>query len=140
MFYNKKNTIFIIALFVIVTLIFVLRGGSSGIEFDISDETLTMSYSDKYSFAVPIRDIDTVELADGLDLGECIEGEAGKKYSYGTWENTPYGEYSLCCLTKVTTYVVITDKDGEHYVFNIENASSTTEMKDALITYMESLE
>ena len=136
---DKKNLIFVIAIFVGVTIFFIVRGGSTGISFDLSNETITMSYSDKYSFSVPVEDIETISLTEDIDLGECLTGEAGKKYSYGTWENTQYGQYQLCSLTKLTTYVVIEDNAGTYYVFNTENADTTTELCDALNRYRDGL-
>ena len=137
MFTDKKNIIFLVIIFVGVTLFTIFSGNSANITFDLKEDSIVISGPSDYSYTILLDDIDETELRVIDDFGQCISGDAGKKFSYGEFENTELGRYNLCALTKLSTCIVVTDKENTIYVFNFENASTTTEFHKTFTEYLD---
>ena len=74
---SKKNLIFILLVFVVVTA-YTLFGGGKGYDFSLENETLTVSGPEEYSFSVPFADIADVALAEDFDPGLCVSGGSSR--------------------------------------------------------------
>lgn len=134
---SKKNLIFILLVFVVVTAYTLFGGGGKDFDFSLENETLTVGGPEEYSFSVPFADIADVALAEDFDPGLCVSGGSSRKYNWGTWENAAFGEYQLCMLAKLSDCVVVTAADGAHYVFNIESDRTTAEFASSFREYLD---
>lgn len=137
---RTRNIVFIIALFVIVTLFYIIRGGGPAITPVAEETRFTISITEKketvYTYSVDYKDIDTLQVIELDDKGELIQGESNKNYTYGTFKNDKYGEYTICGLTKLKTYMEIRTVDGKYFLSNFENKDTTTEFCRALREYI----
>ena len=121
---KHANLIAVIAIFVVVTLISVFKGGEA-ILLDFGEDSLSISGVGDFSCTVNYRDIDTVELLDHADLGTIVDGTKSGLYSYGVWHSDSWGDYTLCVTNKVDSFIMITETDGHVTVFNYQNSSDT---------------
>ena len=137
MFGNKRNLIFIILIFVGVTIFFIIRNNNSAFTpFKVDGDSFVLSGSADYSFSIPISSIDTVELTVYDAAGDCIEDHSTRNYTLGTYKNDSFGTYKACLLKKVSDCIFIKCKNGDSFVFNYESASSTRELHKAILNYM----
>lgn len=132
MFGNKRNLIFIIVIFVGVTIYFIARNGSSPYSFSISDQTIKLAGSNDYSYSLPISSIKSMELTEIDDYGEAVKDASDRSHICGTYRNDQFGQYDLWVIKKISQVIVITDTDGHVLVINYENARSTQELYKAL--------
>lgn len=138
MFGNKRNLIFIILIFVGVTIFFIINSSNNGfIPFTVKDDSFIISGSKEYSFTINIADVDTITLSEIPDMGECIEDHSTRKYNCGTYKNDTYGTYEACLLKKIKRCIEITTKDGNTYVFNYESRTATEELYKAILEYKD---
>lgn len=135
---SKKNLLFAIVILLAVTA-YTMFGGKSGTGFSLNNDILTIGGPEEYSFSVPCREIAAVSLAEGFDPGLCLTGGSTRKYCWGTWQNAEFGEYELCMLTAIDDCVVVTDTEGKHYVFNLENERTTNDLVPSFQEYLDTL-
>jgi len=133
MFNNKWNLIRIIAIFVGVTVYFIARSGSSPYSISMADQTIRVTGGNEYSYSLPMESIDSVELTEIENFGECIQDACDGKHICGIFKNEQFGQYDIWTIKKIDPVIVITDKGGHVFVVNYESARSTQELYKALL-------
>ena len=118
------NLITIIAIFAVVTVVSVFKGGGA-VLLDFGEDSLSISGVEDFSYTVHYRDIDTVELLAHADLGTAVDGAKSGLYSYGVWRSDSWGDYTLCVTSAADNFIMITETDGHVTVFNYQNTSDT---------------
>ena len=138
MFGNKRNLLVIIAIFVGVTIYFIVKKGSPNpYSFSVADDMISLTGGNDYAYSVAFDDIDSIELEQNLDIGECIEGASNRSHICGIYENDRFGRYDLWVIKKVNSYIIITDKADHVLVINFEDARSTNELYKAILEYIK---
>ncbi len=137
MFGNKWNLILIIAIFVGVTVYFIARNGSSPYSISMADQTIKVTGENDYSYSLSMDSIDSVELTEIEDHGECILDACDGKHICGIFKNEQFGQYDIWTIKKISPVVVITDKNGHVFAVNYESARSTQELYKALLEIID---
>lgn len=132
---KHANLITIAAIFAVVTVISVFRGGGT-ILLDFGEDSLSISGVEDFSCTVYYRDIDTVELFSSADLGTAVDGGKSGPHSYGVWRSDAWGDYTLCVTNKSDNYIIITETDGHVTVFNYQNSSDTELLFEAFQNHL----
>ena len=118
------NLITILAIFAVVTIITVFKGGGA-VLLDFDEDSLSISGIEDFDCTVSYGDIGTVELLSPADLGTAVDGAESGAYSYGVWHSDAWGDYTLCVTSKADNFIIITETHGHVTVFNYQNTSST---------------
>lgn len=131
-----RNIIFIVILLAAATVYyFVHPSEPQGLSF--GDEAMTVAAEGEPPYTIEVRydDIEDLEQAKDLDLGQCLEGGETKRCRYGLWENDAFGQYRLCVWTGLTQYVVLDTAEGT-VVCNYESDEATGSLYDALVKFL----
>lgn len=133
----KKIDIIIAVAIFIGGIVYALFGGSGFVTNDCGDTAVTVSVPNGYSYTVNYEDIQSIELIDMPELGECIDGGSEKKISYGVWKNELWGNYTACVSERFASCILITCKDGSHYIFTSEIESSTEPFYQSFVEFVQ---
>lgn len=130
--YSKKLNYFLpVIIIVIVGIVSLLRGGGQ-MGLDIGDDAMTVTSPDEFSFTVAFDEIGSMELVELTDPGTMLSGDENSGFSWGTWENEAWGQYSRCTCKKADQAILITTLDDAHMVFSFESDDTTASLLDAL--------
>ena len=133
---QTRNIIFIVLLLAAATVHYFLHPSEpSGLSFGEESMTVAAEGEPHYTIEVRYDDIEDLERAADLELGECLEGGETKRCRYGLWENDSFGRYRLCVWTGLTEYVVMETAEGT-VVCNYESDESTVSLYDALVKFL----
>jgi hypothetical protein len=140
--YIRKFNRFLPALLVLGLMIYGLIHGfspkSGGIEIDTGGDSMIISGPDRsIVYRIKYGDIASMTLADSFERGQCVSGAGTKTYSYGTWTNDKFGDYSLCIQNKVRHCIIVETSYGVT-VFNFESNNATDSFYTALIKLLQS--
>lgn len=107
--------------------------GDNRVMIDVQGGAVTVDGPQGSYFSVRYEDIDTLELIDCLDRGECVDGGTRRGYSYGLWRSAALGEYTLIVRDKVDACIVITDRSGQTLAFNYESGEVTNNLYELIL-------
>jgi len=134
---NKiANIIIIAAIFIGVTLYFIISGGDTMI-LDFEESTLTIHGVSDFTETVQYSEIESAELMDIPELGVMAEGYTKGQYSCGTWENEQYGSYRLFITDKATNCIKLKLTDGRIIVFNYIQSYHTQEVHEMMLEFLD---
>lgn len=128
---SKQKNWGVLLIVVAVVMLYTLSGGSVGICLNFEDEALAVSASD-YDWTIPYDRIEALELVSLPDTGNMLDGVSRRNLRCGTWENEVWGEYTLCIRPDIDRCIVMTQKDGEVFVFNYESSSTTESLAEMI--------
>lgn len=133
---RKINLILTIILFAIIFL-FLWKDDSKSVLLDFQDTALTLNApaDDAFSVTIPYAGIQSVDLISELAFGRCTDGVDLEDRKNGSWENSAYGDYTLCVYANVPVYIVLHTAQGVT-VFNYESESTTQQLYEALLPYL----
>jgi len=133
MFGNKRNLIFIIVIFVGMTVYLIARNGAAApYSISVADSKISLTGKNDYSYSMEMSDIASLELTEMDDFGEAVTDGSDRNHLCGIYNNEQYGRYDLWILKKIRAVIVIEDTAGHTLVFNYEDARSTQELYKAL--------
>lgn len=122
---NRVLRFLLLLLFLAAFTALSLALGGSGITLDFDTDGLTVSGPKKFSFAVEYGRIAGLEQVELTDPGTLISGGENRSYTWGTWENDAWGQYTLCAAKKADAAIRITTRDGASLVFNYQDNDTT---------------
>jgi hypothetical protein len=129
---DRRNLICLVVILVGFTLFSLFSGGGTP-TCAFGETALTLTGPDEGSVPVVINyeEIRSLSLTDDLDLGTFVDGANTTNCQFGTWENEQFGQYTLCALPSVKTYLVMDTEDGI-VVLNCESANTTSHLCEAI--------
>ena len=130
------NVVIIAAIFIGVTLYFIISGGDTMI-LDFNDTGLTMHGVSDFTETVEYSEIKSAELIELPELGAIKEGYCKGQYSVGTWENNEYGTYRLFITDKASNCIKLTLSDDSIIIFNYIQTYHTQEVHEMLLEFLE---
>ena len=123
---QKARNTFLTLLIPILILLYIFFGGSVGISLDFGEDALAIS-AEKQDWSIPYEQIISLELVNAEDFGILLNGTEKRMLHYGTYENDPWGQYTLCIDPRIETCIVIETTSG-FFVLNYENEESTKQL------------
>ncbi len=131
----RRNIVFMAVLLTVATIYALVRPSRKpGLSFENNTmimEAETAGEDESFLLQVPYEDIESLEQRSGLFLGQCLDGAATERCSYGLWENDEFGPYRLCVWAGITEFLVIRTTDGT-VVCNYESDEATGSLCEAL--------
>ena len=127
----RKNLILAAAIFIVVTVISLFRGGYSNI-VRFTEDSFSLEGPEELRFVCPLSDIVRAELAGSYTEGEILGGEVKNHYSYGPRRSAALGEYTVSVYDKCESCIVMTVSDGRVLVFNYDNSDNTEALYEAI--------
>ena len=124
-----KNLIWLIVIVVAFAIFSTVRGGTSTY-LDFSDDKITVTAPENFSYIAEYDEISSIELVDEFEPGTMISGGDTRKYQWGTWENQAYGEFTLCVSKRIDNALIISLANGETLVVNYESDQTTQALLD----------
>lgn len=126
---RARNFLFLLLFLVGFTILMHFLGGA-GVTPNFDEDALTVNGPEKFSFTVEYDHIARLELVQLTDAGELISGGENRSYYWGVWENSAWGQYTLCASKKVDTAILVTTRDNERLIFNYQNNDVTSDILD----------
>jgi hypothetical protein len=133
---QKAVRILGICLLVGILIYLLLMKNNEGISVAVKDDHLSLSYSSGDSFNINYQDVLSATETRDLDLGLYVSGTDTKKYKFGVWENSEFGEYNLCMYANVDSYIVM-KTSNDIFVFNIESVDATDNFYKAFLVLLQ---
>lgn len=125
----KIQFFILLILFLIPSL--TLFRNADATAFQWENDHLVLNYPDDSVAILNYADILRVEYLDSFDFGTAITGGIEDQCRYGTWHNDAFGEYQVCCHTKIPSCIVFTTADT-HFVISYESAETTKALFDSV--------
>lgn len=125
-----KNLIWLVVILVAFT-VFISVHGDGSIDVNFDDRELVLTAPEQFSCSVKYDEIKALELVDLTDLGSVVSGSENSTYKWGSYKNELWGEYALFINQKIDNGILITTKNDERIVFNLENRDTTTALLDS---------
>lgn len=97
----------------------------------LEGDALSVSDGDTVEVSIPFAGIRTVSLIETLERGEMVRGTSTRYITRGVWENSAYGEYTLCINERISCCLVI-QADSQTLVYNYESSETTQGIYDML--------
>jgi len=120
----------------IAVLIYSLTMKTEGISVAVKDTCLSCSHSSGDAFNIEYQDILRVTEIKNLDPGQFISGTETKRYRFGIWNNSEFGEYNLCTYADVMRFIVL-ETSNRTYVINLESEDATDNFYNAFREYLQ---
>ena len=131
----------IIVALVIIFLFTVWMGSArnSGVEFQFGEEQMSILGPSGAPGPVVVDYTDILALyqRSGLELGSGESGLDTNKCRFGSWNNTEFGDYTLCAVPAASEYIVMETVQGT-VVFNYQDDDATLHLYTALLELLES--
>ncbi len=127
-----------ILIFLAIIIIFsFFMSPSDPVEFNFEEDYFTATVESGYTCTVYLSDINSIEVRDGeLDLGVMLDGIDGSEEKSGIWENSEFGQYTICIAPDIERYIVIDTVNGI-VVVNYADESSTESLAEAIEELLE---
>jgi hypothetical protein len=134
----RKFNRFLPALLILGLIIYGFSPKSGGIEINIDDDSMTINGpGSNVVYRVEYSDIVSMALVDSFERGKCVSGAGTKTYSFGTWTNDRFGDYSLCVQNNIRRCIIVESPCGVT-VFNFESNNATNSFYTAAMKILES--
>lgn len=130
------SNIILFVVLIAVTVIVTTCQSTTAIKTAFGDDLMGISSRD-YSMNIAYSDVDAVELLEGPNLGDLIDGKNRPELKSGIWRNEAWGEYHLCFNPNGTSCIVVHLNNGQTYVFNCNTNEDTAQIYETLLTYIE---
>ena len=128
---DQKKLIFIVlSLIVFGSLLFI---GSVTVNF--SEDAVTISASLTSGSEIPYENIKGVLLDTDLEPGSRVFAIGSLRLKAGDFKNDKYGDYKLYAYANADTFVVIQDQEGAITAFGLQDAETTMEAYETLLSH-----
>lgn len=117
---------------VVFTLFYMFRGDYS-LQPSFDDGVFTLDGPQGLAYSVKFEEIAALKYAENMDLGEVLSGGKNYGYLFGEYRNDLLGDYLLCSMSKLHSYIVVTDRAGNTLAFTADNAEATKNLYDAFL-------
>jgi hypothetical protein len=129
---------FLPALLILGLMIYGFFPKSRTININVEDDFMIINAADSsVVYRVEYADILSITLTDVFEKGTCVSGTSNKTYSFGTWKNYEFGDYSLCIKNKIRHYIIAKTSYGV-IVFNFESDNATDSFYTAIMELLQS--
>lgn len=132
MYTNKKAIVGMLLIIVVFTAFYMFRGDYS-LQPSFTDGVFTLDGPQGLTYTAKFEDIAALKYAEDMELGEALSGGKNYGYLYGEYRNDLLGDYMLCSMSKLHSYIVVTDQDGRTIAFTADNAETTKNLYDAFL-------
>lgn len=124
---NRNSMLICVVILVLITVV-PLFNDSTPYSFSATDEFFSMMPPNDLDNAVRIYydDIISVYVEDTIDFGAPVKGGESNGYTYGTYLNDRWGEYTLCANEEIDKVAVFETTKG-FVITNIESGPTTEE-------------
>lgn len=133
----KRNMALILAIFLCYSVYSMFFSVHISITPAADHMTVTFPVKESFTDTIAFSDITAVSLTEISDFGIPVSGGDSGRYCWGSWENTAWGEYTLCISTSHSTCLVVDTVHGV-YVINYPKKGDTTAFYTALKDYLRS--
>ena len=132
---SRKHLIFGIGLFaLVIAMSFFETENKVRVDFT---ETEIRIRSSKYSMTVPYDLIESAQLLPLAEAGTVIDGSDNMTLRTGNWENTAWGEYTICADLSTSNCVAMRLTDGRLFVFSRKSDVETEELYQQLLVRLQ---
>lgn len=132
MYTNKKAIIGMLLIIVVFTAFYMFRGDYS-LQPSFNDGVFTLDGPQGLTYTAKFEDIAALKYAEDMELGEALSGGKNYGYLYGEYRNELLGDYMLCSMSKLRSYIVVTDRSGATLAFTADNAEATKNLYAAFL-------
>jgi hypothetical protein len=134
----QKFNRFLPALLILGLIIFGVFPKSRRINVDVEDTFMIINAPDSsVGYRVEYADILSITRADVFEKGSCASGTSNKTYSFGSWRNYEFGDYSLYIKNNIQRYIIVKTTYGV-VVFNFESSDATDSFYTAIMELIQS--
>lgn len=129
---GRLFTLLVIAALFIIGTVQVLNGSSGFVTAEVDDVHLGVCGTYGTTTFIELSNITDIQLVSTFDFGSCLEGESTQNTVSGLYSNTEYEHYTAHAYTDVSSYIIVTHKDGV-LVFNRDSQKMTESLYSQLV-------
>lgn len=133
---SLKHLFFGILVFVLVIAMSFIEA-QHRVRVDLGEAEIVIR-SSRYTMTVPYDMIESAQLLPLAEAGTVIDGTDNMTIRTGTWENTIWGEYSVCADLSASNCVALRLTDGRMFVFSRTSNEETEEIYLQMISKLGS--
>jgi hypothetical protein len=133
---NTRRILTVAVVLLIAVLVYLGSTRNGEISIVLNDENMTLSYSSEDPVSIRYKDIISVTDTKMLEPGHYVSGAETKRFKFGVWENTSFGQYHLSIYANVDRYIVVKTAN-DIYVFNLESVDATDSFYTAFLDYIK---
>lgn len=104
----------------------------------VKDESIFLSHSSGETVEIQLTDIQSVNESSSLNIGQYVSGIDSRRFKFGVWSNSEWGEYHLCVYSEVMRTIIIETRNG-FCVMNFESEETTDSFYNAFTELLRSL-
>ncbi len=128
----KKTALVLVCVLALVTVYTALTAGGS-MDIALGDDAISFSGVRDYVREIRYEDILSARLVELSDPGTAVGGFSSGKYRCGTWESPELGAIEAFITVKCETCVLLRLTNGESFIFNYNDSSSTKGVYELLL-------
>lgn len=134
----QRRDIILAAAVILTVIIIQWINRTDPILFQFGDNSMTITCPADTALSVELsyRNILSVTETDTLDPGTNLSGVSTDKCWFGVWQNSAYGQYTLCATPSVSRFIVLETAEG-FVVCNYESDDSTQGLYKGLVELLE---